>query len=368
LPKAETVIARAKPGYSIRFERGGKWMGGITLPLHVNGASGAPITLGNYGSGALPIIDGGYSAPACFYAKASGGGRTPLWSYLTIDGFECRNSTEYGVVFSQTAGGSLGMPGIVVKNMYIHNTGPSYDDGNYRNQLMFLDENKGADGVQFISNVVISCGGHNCIQVQKDLGAPLIAGNYCKGWIHNCIDVKSVVHAMVKSNIVNGAGAAGGAAFYLENTEIPAADATFQRNIVYYAPNGFECEWGGAGSGVTSTCRIYNNTAYLGIESTIVTGGDPSCGKVWLDIRNNIFDSTNVFYNGHNCANPTWDYNDNGASRGSVGGPHGSHDLDGANPKYKDVKKLDFSLSPGSPCIGRGAKGLSSGISNIGAY
>jgi hypothetical protein len=334
----------------------------------LNGASGKPITIGNYGSGALPIFDGGYSAPACFYARASGGGSSPLWSYLTIDGFECRNTTEYGVIFYQNAGGSFGMPGIAVQNMNIHHTGPSYDDGNYRNQLMFLDENKKPDGVQFLTNSVTSCGGHNCIQIQLDTGAPVISGNYCQGWIHNCIDVKSVVHAMVKNNIVNGAGAVSGAAFYLENVAIPAADVTFQRNVVYNAPNGFECEWGGAGTRVTSTCRIYNNTAYLGVESAIVTGGDPSCGKVTMDVRNNILDSTSLFYNGHSCMTPTWDYNDNGASRGSVGGPSGPHDLSGANPMYKNPTKYDFSLSTGSPCVGKGVKGLSSGISNIGAY
>src|SRR5260221_10125619 len=49
LPKAQTVIAHAKPGDSIRFARGNKWPGGITLPAHLNGAAGKPITIGNYG-------------------------------------------------------------------------------------------------------------------------------------------------------------------------------------------------------------------------------------------------------------------------------------------------------------------------------
>ena len=368
LDKAQKVIAKAKPGDSILFERGGTWSGGITMPTHVNGAAGKPIIIANYGTGALPIIDGGASAVACFYARGSGGGSSPLWSYITIDGFECRNETEYGVIFYQNQGGSLGMPGIVVQNMNIHNTGPSWDDGHYRNQLMFLDENKAADGVQFLNNSVTSCGGHNCIQIQKDTGGPVIAGNYCKGWIHNCIDVKSVVHAMVRKNIVNGAGSSGGAAFYLENVEIPASDVTWQQNLVYNAPNGFECEWGGAGSGVRSTCHVINNTVYLGSQSAIVTGGDPSCGKVILDVRNNILDTTSLFYNGHNCTTPSWDYNDDGASRGSVGGPSGAHDLDGVNPIYVDAPGKNYRLLAASPCIGAGLPGLTPGLSNIGAF
>jgi len=67
----------------------------------------------------------------------------------------------------------------------------------------------------------------------------------------------------------NGYGAWSGAAFYLENTQIPAADVTWERNIVYGPVDGFECEWGGANSGVSSTCRIYNNTAYLGAPSAV---------------------------------------------------------------------------------------------------
>ena len=77
------------------------------------------------------------------------------------------------------------MPGIVVETMNIHNTGPATDDGNYRNQLMFLDENRGADGVQFLNNSGQCCGGHNCIQVQMDVGGPIIKGNTGFGWNHN---------------------------------------------------------------------------------------------------------------------------------------------------------------------------------------
>ena len=120
------------------------------MPTHINGTISKPIVIGNYGTGALPLIDGGGrvgAARACFYARATGNSTSPLWSYLTIDGFECQNTSGYGVLFYQNAGGTFGMPGIIVQNMKIHNTGPITDDGTYSNQLMFLDENAKADGV-----------------------------------------------------------------------------------------------------------------------------------------------------------------------------------------------------------------------------
>ncbi len=369
LAKAQSMLASAKPGTQFLFARGGVWNGGITFPAHVNGASGNSIVFSNYGSGALPVIDGGGSAIACFDAHDTGTSTSPLWSYITINGFECRNTTEYGVVFYQNQGGNFGMPGIIVENMDIHNTGPLTDDGNYRNQLMFLDENKKPDGVHFLNNTVASCGGHNCIQIQMDTGSPVVSGNYCNGpWNHNCIDLKAVVGALVKKNIVDGTGAAGGSAFYTENTEIPASDVTFQENVAYNAPNGFECEWGGTGTGVSTTCHIINNTAYLGIQSAVVTGGDPTCGSVTLDVRNNIFDTTDTFYDGHSCTTPTWDYNDDGASQGKVGGPAGPHDMNGANPLYVSVNSAVFQLNSASPCIGAGQVGLTVGNNNMGAY
>ncbi len=364
------MLAGATPGSAYLFERGGSWSGGITMPTHVNGAAGNPIVISNYGTGAIPVIDGGGrsgGASACFYARATGGGTSPLWSYITIDGFECRNTSHYGVLFYQNAGGSFGMRGIVVQNMNIHNTGPISDDGTYSNQLMFLDENAAADGVQFLNNSVTACGGHNCIQVHKDTGSPLIQGNYCSGWIHNCIDVKSSVGALVKGNTVNGAGATQGSAFYFENPQIPAGDITWQQNVVYNGPNGFECEWGGSGTNVSSTCRVYNNTAYLGTQSAVVTGGDPSCGNVTFDVRNNILDTTSTYYNGHNCTTPTWDYNDDGASHGPVAGPIGPHDLDGVDPLYVNAAAHDFHLLTGSLCIGA-LQGITTGSANIGAY
>jgi len=371
LAKVEGFLSNLKHGDSVLFARGEVWSGGLTFPSAMNGTASAPIRFANYGSGALPVIDGGGLSIACFYARATGVGSSPLWSYITIDGFECRNTTEYGVLFYQNQGGSAGMPGIVIENMNIHNTGPLADDGNYRNQLMFLDENRGADGVQMLNNSVSSCGGHNCIQVQMDMGGPVVAGNTCYGWNHNCIDVKGVAGAVIQNNLVHGP-ASQGAAFYIENTEIPAADVTWIGNIVYNVPNGFECEGGGGASTQSVTCRAYNNTAYLGSQSGIVTGSDCSQPINW-DVRNNILDTTDTAYVAYTCSNRslTWDYNDDCASQGPCASLYrGPHDLNGVNPDYLNPNgnPPDFHLEPWSPLVGAGLRGLTQGNNDIGAY
>ena len=383
-------------GDSVLFNRGDTWLEQLTLPSHLNGSVDAPIVLGNYGMGAPPVIDGSSARAACFYAAATGGGRSPLWSYVTIDGFECRNTTQYAVLFNQYAGGSYGMPGIVVQNMYIHNTGPGAcagcgtpnDDGNYRNQLMFNDENQFPDGAQFLSNVVNNCGGHNCMQLQQDTGGPLIRGNRCgPGWVHNCIDLKAVVGAVVDSNVVTGP-ALDGAALYNENTEIVADDVTWTRNVVVGAPNGIECELGTKRGGHQVVCRAYNNTLYLGSESAFVTGGDMACPKgtmVTFDIRNNVVDTKDPVWQGINCNWPlTWDYNDDCASQAScsvsINGStftslsalraagYGAHDEFRMNPLYADAGANDFHLQPGSSLIDAGCPNLVFGMNDIGAY
>jgi len=367
------------PGDQILFARGDSWTGGLTLPTGINGSSSNPIVFGNYGSGALPIIDGGSSAAACFYARGTGSGRTPLWSYITINGFECRNTTAYGVLFYQNQGGSAGMPGIVVKNMNIHNTGPGayagggggYDDDNYRNQLMFLDENHLADGVRFLNNKVDTCGGHNCIQVQFDTGSPQIIGNTCYGWVHNCIDVKQSRGVLVKNNVVHGPNPQG-AAYYYENLVGPVTNGsiTWQGNLAYNVPNGIECE-GDSSLGRVS-CRAYNNTLYLGNSSAIVSA---ATGGLSWDVRNNILDTTDPIYvcdsyNTNSCGEiKTWDYNDDGGSQGNpdsaVAGPH---DIIGVNPVYVSETRANLHLQSGSPCINAGLPGLTSGNADMGAY
>jgi hypothetical protein len=368
LSKVQSMIGNIKPGISILFARGDTWSGGLEL-TGLNGTATAPIVFGNYGSGALPVFDGGSSSEYGFHASSG--------SHVTIDGFEIRNFTYNGVSI-HSSGGT--MPGWTVQNCNIHNTGPGayaggggpYDDGGYRNQLEFLDFSYSCDGTSFLDNQVSVCGGHNCVQIHGDTCSPRIHGNTVVGpWDHNAIDVKAVVGAVVDGNIVDGG--ANGACYYIENTQIPAADVTWMEDVCYAANSGFECEGGGV-SGHAVTCHLYNNTNYQTNQEAVVTGDGCTQPITW-DIRNNIFDTGKdiVYMPSASCSNRmvTWDYNDDCGSMGTCSSLfQGPHDLDGVNPDYVDAagSPPDFHLQAISPLIGAGELGLTPGDDDIGAY
>jgi hypothetical protein len=368
------------PGTGMLFKKGDTWTASssnapmLNLSLALNGTSSNPIVFGSYGSGALPVFDGnGGTATACFFANGGSGG-SPYLSHVTVSGIECRNTRYYGVYF-HNYNSTGGLPGVVVQNMNVHNTGPGAfagasssnscgstpcDDGQYHNQLMFLDESYQADGTRFLNNVVDTCGGHNCIQLQGDMGAPLIQGNTCFSWVHNCIDVKRTANAMVKGNTVHNGTA--GSAYYYENDNSPAnGSITWAGNVAYSAPNGIECE-NGTPTQHTASCKAYNNTLYLGGESAIVSAS--KSGLTW-DVRNNILDTTDPIYvcgssNSNSCHEITiWDYNDDGGTHGFVNtAVVGPHDLTGSgksnNPLYVNAAAADFHLQSSSPCLKAG--------------
>src|SRR5205823_3500476 len=220
MAKVQSFLGSLRGGDSVLFQRGGIWYEQLDMyQINVVGASGNPITFGNYGSGNLPIIDGGGSKSGY---SVNGGrpfcirGMYGKISYVTIDGFECRNTSAYGIAFNDIAGGSFG---ITVQNSYIHDTGDG--DYGYHNQLQYFDwtQNTSSGGTKFLNNKVGNCYGHNCIQIDGDRNSPLMQGNECYGWSHNCIDVKRSQGVLVDSNVVHdGLGNEVWAeAFYIEN-------------------------------------------------------------------------------------------------------------------------------------------------------
>ncbi len=370
----QSNLAKLHPDDKVLFKRGDVWGGELDLN-NVHGSSGHQIIFGNYGSGALPVITGRSSQANCIAAI-----HTSV-SYVTIDGFECRNTTRQGITF-QTSKGN--MPGIVVENSYIHNTGPGacadcgtpHDPGHYLNQLDFEDSSGGADGVQFLNNIVNHCGGHNCINIHYDTGGPIIRGNRVgPGCVHNCIDVKGSVGGIVDQNIsTSGGGSNDQAAFYSENTRTPHEDITYTRNIAYNSPEGFHIESGGdcTNSPCSIVARYYNNTVYeTSSQASIV---DTSCDGATLDIRNNILDGGAITI--HGGCSVKWDYNDDGGSQhfsavnvnDSSMMPIGSHDLFNVDPYYVDADSADFHLKSNSPVIGKGLANLVDSMTDMGAY
>src|SRR5438067_2510940 len=266
------------------------------------------------------------------------GGSFSKISYITIDGFECRLASNYGIVFHDV---SLDSAGITVQNSYIHDTGDG--DYGYHNQLMFAEYMYGhAYGTKFLNNKVGGCYGHNCIQIHGDTGNPLIQGNECYNWRHSCIDVKYSAGALVDQNVVHdGLGDdIDEAAFYIENASGgPTSDITWTHNVAYGTILGvaFQCQ----NAGAPVTCYMYNNTVY----SSTLRQGTYGGGSVSFTVVNNILDTPTPRTGGGYV---TWDYNDNVQAS-----PIGVHDLSSVNPQYV-TPGTDFHLTANSPVIDRG--------------
>jgi len=262
-------------------------------------------------------------------------------SYVTVDGFECRNTSAYGITFNDIAGGSFG---ITVQNSYIHDTGNG--DTGYHNQLQYFDwtQNTSSGGTKFLNNKVGNCYGHNCIQIDGDRNSPLMQGNECYGWSHNCIDVKRSQGARVDSNVVHdGLGIQQyGQAYYIENNSglTWTSDVTWTRNVAY--GTGFNAAFQCQDAGGPVTCHVYNNTVYA--RATGVYGGSDSgnIGRISIYVKNKIFDTPTLKGGGGYVV---WDYNDAVQSR-----PIGAHDLS-VSPRYINARAHDFHLQPGSPVI-----------------
>jgi hypothetical protein len=366
ISKAQGFLGNLRGGDSVLFQRGGTWYDALDLS-NVNGSAGFPVTFGNYGSGNLPIIDGGGTKSG----NSVNGGRTwcmggsnSKMSYITIDGFECRYTSNYGIAFFDVWAGSVG---VIVQNSYIHDTGDG--DYGYHNQLMWGDYRGNADGTKFLNNKVGNCYGHNCIQIHGDSGSPLIQGNECYGWSHNCIDVKYVRGAVVDSNVVHdGLGTQEyGEAFYNSNDGAYtwASDVTWTRNVVYGSVKSaaFQCQ----DSGGPVICHMYNNVVYSDVAGTYGGADSGDLSRVKFYVKNNIFDTPSPKTGGGFIE---WDYNDH-VQGGSIPSIAGSHNLTGVNPLYVNAASLNFRLQSGSPLIDKGTPvGLSynGAAPDMGAY
>ena len=353
LAKVQSSQEHLQPGDSVLLQRGGVWYEQLDI-INLNGSSGFPIVIGNYGGGNLPVIDGGQT-------KSSSGRNycidaiNTIFKWITVDGIECRNTYMQGVTFQSYSGAGSNGVGLIVQNSYIHHDGlgactscgptPAGDPGGYVNQL----DAQLTTGVKFLNNTLDHCGGHNCIQVHYDIGNPVVSGNvvgtvepYCN---HNCIDLKGSIGALVIHNVVTCPGCSRStAAFYTENTgyhRTRAATIAYIGNVVNNVPIGFQAERGGRCT--SSPCSIelkyYNNTIYQPSPSQY-NFMDTSCTNHTLDIQKNIVDGGQTDIHG-NCS-LTWDYNDDGGMYAISGNPVGRHDLIRANPQYSNAEGGDF--------------------------
>ena len=370
IAKVNSIESSLKPGDCVLFKGGDTWEEQLNLS-GVIGTVQNPITFGRYGTG-YPVIDGGstrsYGINATYPLHAN--------AYVTVIGFEVRNSTMAGIVFANGH-----QPGITLENNYVHNVGAGayagyngvpYDDATYSNALSFIDSNFQSDGTKILNNVVKYTGGHNAVMIHGDGGSPEIGFNQVgPGCVHNCIDTKAVVNEVIHDNTVycapatypiNGQTAAScsGNGFYTENTQIASESVTYQQNVAFGEAPGyaaFAWESGGACRSGASPCAInvayYNNTAYGAAFGVYAASCDQSPQSV--AIQNNIFDGGQIkIYSGCDIS---WDYNDDGGALGLVamsGVSPGAHDLQNVNPLYMNPSSFDMHLQATSPVLNAG--------------
>jgi len=363
IAKVQSFQGSLKPGSSVLFESGGVWSEELDI-TDMNGSSGSPITIGSYGSGALPVIDGGQTASTngrnyCIDAVSG------TFKWITVNGIECRNAYKQGITFQAYGGPGTDGVGIVVQNSYIHNTGakacttcgttPASDPGGYLNQL----DAQQTTGVQFLNNTVDHCGGHNCMQVHYDIGNAVVSGNIvgtAAPWCnHNCIDVKGG-NVTVSNNTVNCAGCASTvSAFYTEYngfSGVAGGSTTTTEHISYIgnvsnlAPQAFHSDSGG--SCTTSSCSLqanyFNNTAYAGSNSSFQQFIHSTCtGGTAINIQKNIVDGGQSGWDSACGSKITWNYNDDGgAYPTNLGGSAGANDLKNVNPQYVSASTGNF--------------------------
>ena len=354
-----------RAGDCVLFQRGGVWNEELKIS-NVHGTQTSPITFGNYGSGNLPVLDGG-STRLYGIVDAVNDGESAS-SYVTVDGFEIRNATSGGIIFT-----ALAQPGITIQNNFVHNNGYGayagacsgcfgVDDNNYGYDegITFVGYPTAAYGAKILNNTVMVEGGHNAIMIDKDTGNPVIQGNQVgPGCSHNCIDFKRATGMLVSKNIVNcstsvtvnGSTYPGcnANALYTEQDDTFTETGTYEQNVAYGAASGYPCFGAnGATSGLGPiTLKYYNNTCYRGSTSSNAFNVS-SCFGGTLTIENNIFDGGGI--NLGSCSISTWDYND---KFGTSGGPSGSHDVS-IDPLFVNPGSLDFHLQSGSPVLNSG--------------
>jgi hypothetical protein len=362
IAKVHSFEPSLRPGDSVLFQRGGVWSEQLSIS-NVHGTASAPITFGNYGSGNLPVIDGGSTRPYGIVDGYSSGQIAS--SYITIDGFEIRNTTSGGIIFSY-----LAQPGITIQNNYVHNNGYGayagacagcfgVDAGSYgyNEGIAFVGYPVASYGAKVLNNIVKVEGGHNAIMVDQDLANPVIKGNHVgPGCSHNCIDFKRSTGMVVKQNIVNCSASVtvngqtypgcNGNAFYSEQDAAFMETVTYEQNVAYGAAPGYAC-FGLQGQSNPAggiSANYYNNSCYAGS-----TGMHPfvigNCLGGKLNVQNNILDGGGMNM-GTNCL-LTWDYND---KYGTSGGGSGSHDMS-VNPLFVNPSTMDFHLQSGSPVL-----------------
>jgi parallel beta-helix repeat protein len=321
------------PGARLLLRRGGVWPG--TLKIEESGAGGNPVVVASYGSGPVPVIQGGGDCIALF---GSGVVITQIqaqdcWSGVRIPSGAAFNRIE-GNIFAGNVAGVLVSDGasdnVIAGNSFQNNnkmsvnTPGGHDDSGAFGVLLNGDRNEVA---------------HNTISGSDspsyDYGRDGAAVEIYKGQGNN------IHHNVAVDNHT-----------FSELGDARTRDNTFAYNLVLSSlpDSTFLVTRGGEnGYGPVVNTRLFNNTVVLtgtGSQGFVCHGG---CNHGVLTMRNNVIQAVDKA----GYADGAFDEDYNLYAGGITQFPLGPNSSAG-NPAFTNPAAGDFHLAVGSPAVDSG--------------
>lgn len=314
------------PGDQVLLQRGGTWSGSFSLSR--SGTAAAPITIGAFGSGPMPVIAGG----GCISLSGA---------YQVVTGLEIRNCTKWGVRLAgthATVDGNLisnNVAGVEVDNASSHNL-------IVRNQLidnnrLNSDPGSGAFGVLLNGS-------------DNHVAANLIRGSDTPSPVYGRDGAAVEVYRGQRNLITQNLAIDNHTFTELGHPE--SADNTYSHNIVRSSlaiATFLVTRGSGNQYGPVRNTRVLNNTVHF--TSSQAEGFIcQSCGKDILILRNNIISAPRKAGYAAGAVDEDYSLFVGGGIRQFTVGPHSFV----GDPKWVNVGAADFRLQPGSPAIDRG--------------
>ncbi len=260
------------PGDTVLFNRGNTWTG--TLSLKQSGTSAARIVIGSYGTGALPIIEGGQS---CVYVFAS---------YVTLTELQVQNCVWGGIDIH-------GSNNRVEKNVIVNNAaGVVINAGANRNVILnnqLRDNNRMSTLTESPTNDDSGAFGVVVAGDDNDVGYNTISGSYAMSYDYGqdgaALEVYGGQRNFFHHNVTSQNDT------FAEMGDPRAADNIFAYNtVISTLPKSFFFVTRGPADtfGPVLRTSLYNNSVYLpGAESQGVVCY-AGCSTDILTMRNNI--------------------------------------------------------------------------------
>ncbi|HLC28820.1 MAG TPA: hypothetical protein VJL07_05175 [Dehalococcoidia bacterium] len=332
LNKASTITLR--PGERLLFKRGGVWAG--TLKIEESGAGGMPVVIASYGSGPLPIIQGGNDCIALFGSgiivmqiQAQG-----CWAGVRIASGASFDRVEGSVVTGNVAGvhiSSGASDNILIGNTVQGNNkmskltpSPSNDDSGAFGILLNGDRNE-------VLHNLISGSDAFSYDYGRDGAAVEVYGGQGNNIRHNV-----AVDNQAFSELGDSRSRDNTFAYNLVLSSLP--DSTFL--VTRGSEDGF---------GPVANTQLFNNTVVMtgaGSQGFVCHAG---CNSSILTMRNNIVQA--ALKAGY--ADGDFDEDYNIYAGGITQFPLGPHSAVG-NPMFNNPGGGDFHLARGSPAVDSG--------------